>query len=187
MIFSFQLVLWLAWQILHCSPSPTHTICILVYVDDMVVTGSDEYTVKDIMGKLRNGFAVWELGRLEYFLGIRVRHTGNALYLDQQQYLVDLLLSNNLDNMCPLATPMEANFNLQCDEKLIECSTEYRRIVGSLQYLNLTHLDMTFSTNKLSQCMSDLKPKHWLALKRVLRYLSRAQTHGIRVSKLNSF
>lgn len=50
--------------------------------------------------------------------------------------------------------------------------TEYRSLVGSLQYLSLTRLDISFVVNKLSQYMQKPTEDHWVAIKRLLRYLA---------------
>ena len=60
---------------------------------------------------------------------------------------------------------------------------EYRRIVGSLQYLALTRPDVSYAVNKLSQFMHCPTTNHWQAVRRVLRYLSGTLNHGIYLQK----
>lgn len=64
---------------------------------------------------------------------------------------------------------------------------EYRRIIGSLQYLTLTRLDIQSAMNKLSQYLSNPKQVHWVAMKRVLRYLSGTHKWGIKLKKVNDY
>lgn len=71
---------------------------LFIYVNDIVVTGSDDNLVRNILDKLDGEFAIWELGALNYFLGIHVPTTNNVLHLTQGQYLFDLLKSCNLNN-----------------------------------------------------------------------------------------
>ena len=47
----------------------------------------------------------------------------------------------------------------------------YHTIIGSLQYLTYTRPDISFATNKLNQFLSSPKQQHWIACKRLLRYL----------------
>ena len=57
--------------------------------------------------------------------------------------------------------------------------SEYRAVVGSLQYISLTHPNISFSVNKLSQFMHKPTTEHWQAVKRVFRYLTCSMTQGI--------
>ncbi|KAI5441135.1 hypothetical protein KIW84_010556 [Lathyrus oleraceus] len=68
---------------------------------------------------------------------------------------------------------MSATYKLLKDSgNLIPSPTEYRALVGSLQYLSLTRPDIAFNTNKLVQFMQNPRMTHWTALKRVLGYLA---------------
>lgn len=61
----------------------THVIYILVYVDDMVIIGSNEGVVKEVLNKMKIEFTVWDLGTINYFLGIHVCYSDGHLFLDQ--------------------------------------------------------------------------------------------------------
>lgn len=63
--------------------------------------------------------------------------------------------------------------------------TEYRTLVGSLQYLAFTRPDIAFAVNKLSQFMHSPTTDHWQAAKRVLRYLVGTPSYGISFTKAN--
>jgi hypothetical protein len=41
----------------------------------------------------------------------------------------------------------------------------YRSVVGALQYVMLTRLDITFIVNKVSQYMHNPTEEHWVAVK----------------------
>lgn len=56
---------------------------------------------------------------------------------------------------------------------------EYMALVGSLQYLSLTRPDISYVVNKLSQFMHYPTSVHWLALKRLLKYLNDTIYKGI--------
>lgn len=170
------------------SSSPTvYTIYLFVYVDDMVITGSDNAQVEGVIARLKQQFALRRLGDLSYFLGIQVKTLSDRLYLNQTQYLVNLLRSCNLDNLRPSTTPMVTNLDLHSEEEPIEQAKEYRRVIRSLQYLTLMRPDIQYSVNKLSQYMSSPKPLHWTTLKKILRYLSGTQEWGITLNKVSNF
>jgi hypothetical protein len=64
-----------------------------------------------------------------------------------------------------------------------EDSTRYRSIVGALQYLTLTRLDIAFSVNKVCQFLHAPTTEHWSAVKRILRYLKGCARMGIKIRK----
>lgn len=59
--------------------------------------------------------------------------------------------------------------DLLSDEEPIPNATDYRQVVGSLQYMPLTFLDNQFSVIKFSQFLQSPRPIHWVTLKKVLR------------------
>lgn len=105
-------------------------------------------------------------------MGIQVKRDDDGIHLSQHQYLINLLASCGMTNLKPSSVPMVANQDLTTQEEPIADGKQFRRILGSLQYLTLTRPDIQFSVNKLAQFMSAPTPTHFTALKKVLRYLS---------------
>jgi hypothetical protein len=60
-------------------------------------------------------------------------------------------------------------------------SSEFHSIIGCLQYLSLTRLNVFFAVNKLSQFMHKPTNNHMAAIKRLLRYLKQTIFHGIQL------
>lgn len=80
----------------------------------------------------------------------------------------------------PVSTPMVTHPPLTLSDGIpLPSPTEYRALVGSLQYLSLTRLDVAFVVNRLSQFMHKPSDIHWAALKRLLHYLKGTSDHGI--------
>jgi histone deacetylase 1/2 len=59
-------------------------------------------------GQLRQSFPVKDLGKLDYFLGLEVKHQSDGLHLSQRKYIVDLLARTNMTQAKPMCTPMAA-------------------------------------------------------------------------------
>ena len=69
------------------------TVYILVYVDDIIITGSSPSLLKQLVDQLNGTFAPKQLGVLNYFLGIKVHFLPNgSLLMTQSKYIRDLLV-----------------------------------------------------------------------------------------------
>ncbi|KAM6540567.1 hypothetical protein CsatB_005014 [Cannabis sativa] len=79
---------------------------ILVYVADILVTGSDPKTVTSLIDSLSRTFSLKDLGELKYFLGIEVAETTRGLTLSQIKCATDLLSRADMTDAKPISTPM---------------------------------------------------------------------------------
>ena len=127
---------------------------------------------------LAQRFSIKDLGVLSYFFSIEVLTTPSSMLLTQRRYISDLLAQTKMSGAKPVATPLVTNGNitLHSGTTLTNC-TKYRTFVGSLQYLCLTHPNISYVVNKLSQFMHRPTSDHWNAAKRLLRYLCGTLTH----------
>jgi hypothetical protein len=64
--------------------------------------------------------------------------------------------------------------------------TEYRSIVGALQYLTLTRPGLSYSVNKVCQFLHSPRTVHWEAVKRILRYVKGTLNLGLQIVKSRS-
>lgn len=160
---------------------------LLVYVDDILVTGSNKSAIERILVSLANRFSIKDPEELNYFLGLEAHRTPAGLHLSQRKYILDLLHRHNMLTAKPVSTPMASSPKLTMMSGIsLTDPTVYRKLVGSLQYLAFTRPDMGYAVNRLSQFMHRPTEDHWQAAKRVLRYLAGTTTHGIFFSAKNS-
>jgi len=162
---------------------PGVTLYLLVYVNDIIVTRSSPVEVSTLIATLVAHFSLKDLGCLNYFLGVEVIPSTACIFLSQRKYITNLLHKSGMADTKPASTPLSATDKLLKDsDDLLPSPTEYRALVGSLQYLSLTRPDIAFSTNKLAQFMQNPRTAHWTALKRVLRYLAGSCDKGVFIS-----
>ena len=69
----------------------TDLLLILIYVDDIIITGNDSRAVTRLIQELGREFSLKDLGPLYYFLGMECHRTPLGLFLSQQKYIRDLL------------------------------------------------------------------------------------------------
>ena len=128
------------------------SIFFLIYVDDIIITGSSPSTISMLIHFWKIDFAIKELVDLTFFLGVKVIKNTSSILLSQKRYIVDLLHRTNMLEAKPVSSPMTTSTNLSAFEgDTIQDVTLYRNNVGALQYLALTRLDKSFTVNKLAQ------------------------------------
>ncbi|XP_070672609.1 uncharacterized protein [Malus domestica] len=143
---------------------------ILVYVDDIIITGSSSSVCQTIISQLQTLFPVKNLGDIHYFLGIEVQRSSKGLFLHQSKYALDLLKKTDMLGAKPSSIPVSSS-KLDHFGALLPDPTSYRSIVGALQYLTWTRLDLAFAVNQVCQHMQAPRTIHLQAVKRILRYL----------------
>ncbi|XP_063940583.1 uncharacterized mitochondrial protein AtMg00810-like [Daucus carota subsp. sativus] len=157
-----------------------HTIYFLLYVDDIVITGSDNNLLERFIHVLGREFDIKDLGPLNYFLGLQVSYQNDGLHIGQLKYAHDLLVKHDMLLSKPVSTPMSAKTTLSSDDgDILANPTAFREIVGSLQYLTITRPDIAYAVNSISQFMSHPRTSHLLAAKRILRYIKGTLNQGL--------
>ncbi|GJX74182.1 ribonuclease H-like domain-containing protein [Tanacetum coccineum] len=84
----------------------------LVYVDDIIVTGSNVHEIKIFKEFFKSKFMIKDLGKLKYFFGIEVVDTNDGICLSQMKYCLDLLSDFGLLACKPYAILLEQNLFL---------------------------------------------------------------------------
>ena len=88
------------------------TILLLLYVDDMIITGDDLSGIQELKYFLSQQFEMKDLGHLSYFLGLEITHSTDGLYITQAKYAFDLLSRAGLTDSKTVDTPVELNAHL---------------------------------------------------------------------------
>jgi hypothetical protein len=164
-------------------------IFVLIYVDDIIVASSTHDAMASLLRQLGQEFALKDLGRLNYFLGIEVNHVHNGIILTQEKYASDLLKKVGMNNCKAVSTPLVVSEKLSASKGTPlgqNDSTQYRSIVGALQYLTLTRPDIAFPVNKVCQFLHCPTTDHWMAVKRILRYLKQSVKTGLKIERSSS-
>jgi hypothetical protein len=158
----------------------------LVYVDDILITGTHPAIIQSIIAKLQTEFPLKDLGPLSYFLGIQVTKTTSGIHICQTKYISDLLYKTHMVEAKPSKTPCTSGSKLsKLDGEPLADPTLYRQVVEALQYCTLTRPEIAYSVNQLCQHMHTPSSMHWIAAKRVLRYLNGTADHGLYYTKSN--
>jgi hypothetical protein len=158
----------------------TGIVILVVYVDDIVITGSDKEGIQILINHLSSSFLTKDLGKLRYFLGIEVARSKAGISLSQRKYTLDILQDTGYLGSKPVATPMEPNLKLMPDEgDFVDDPDTYRRLVGKLIYLTITRPNISYAVSIVSQFMTNPRVPHMNAVIRILKYLKNAPGRGL--------
>ncbi|KAJ0804262.1 putative RNA-directed DNA polymerase [Helianthus annuus] len=164
-----------------------HTAYLLLYVDDILLVTSSDTLRNDLMAKLASEFAMKDLGPLRYFLGISVSRYARTMFLSQQSYACDIIARAGMQSCNPVATPVDTNTKLGASTgDIFHDPTLYRSLAGALQYLTFTRPDITYAVQQVCMHMHSPRTTHWLALKRIIRYIKGTLSFGLTLSAHSS-
>ncbi|KAK9058098.1 hypothetical protein SSX86_022938 [Deinandra increscens subsp. villosa] len=156
---------------------------LLVYVDDLILTGSHSNTIRSFIFRLHKEFATKDMGNLSYFMGLEATHDSHGLFLSQSKYAHDIVAKANLLEAKPFHTPLATSTILTKDGTPFSNPTMYRFLVGALQYLTITRPDISFAVNQVSQFLQNPTEEHFQSVKRILRYVKGTLSFGLHFSK----
>ena len=173
---SFDTVLFLRWS--------DHGITILLlYVDDMIITGDDMQGIQNLKHFLGRQFEMKDLNPLNYFLGLEVSSSTNGYYLTQAKYTSDMISRASITDSKIVDTLIEYNCRLNShDGESLFDATLYRHLVGSLIYFTVTHPDISYAVHVVSQFMVAPISPHYATVLRILRYLKGTIFDGLHFS-----
>lgn len=150
----------------------------------LLLTGNNSTFLQSFIKALSQRFSLKNMGQPHYFLGIEIIPTSSGNFLSQHRYIRDLLQKFDMEGAKPSPTPLSSTAVLQLHDGTSSTdATEFRRIIGGLQYLNLTRPDLSYCINKLSQFMHKPTSLHLQHLKRILRYIKLTINHGLMLHK----
>lgn len=160
------------------------TLIIAVYVDDLLVTGSDKDLIEMFKEQMSSNFEMSNLGRLSYYLGIEVKQSEGYIELKQTGYARKILEKAGMNDCNPAKYPMDPKELLTKDEGGTAVdATQYKSLVGGLRYLVHTRPDIAYSVGVVSRFMERPTKLHVNAVKRILRYVKGTLQFGLTYSK----
>ena len=148
-------------SVFYNHSSTGQCIYLVVYVDDIVITGSDQDGIKKLKQHLFSHFHIKDLGKLKYFLGNEVAQSNSEVVISQRKYTFDILADTVMLDYKPVDTSMDPNVKLVPGQgELLRDPRRYRRLVGKLNYLTITRPDISFPVSIVSQLLQSPCDSH---------------------------
>ncbi|GJU21255.1 zinc finger, CCHC-type containing protein [Tanacetum coccineum] len=158
-------------------------VIICLYVDDMLIFGTDQDQVNKTKEFLSSNFDMKDLGEAEVILGIRIKRGNNGISISQSHYIEKILTKFNFANCSPVYTPVDPTVKFRPNKGTPVSQLEYSRAIGCLMYAMIsTRPDIAFAVGKLSRYTSNPSALHWQALGRVFQYLKGTMDYGLTYS-----
>lgn len=119
---------------------------VLVYMDDLLITGNDYELILNTKKVLQHKFKIKDLGNLRYFLGIELARNRDGILKHQRKYCLELISYMGLSSSRPIEALNELNHKITTAEfdlhfpptsntdKLIEDPIKYQKLMGRLLY-----------------------------------------------------
>jgi len=172
---------------LFCKQQDSCSLFVVVYVDDIIVTGNDPDEINTLKVFLDNKFRIKDLGELNYFLGMEVTKFPNGVALTQKKFAADLIKEFHCDRLPPTNCPLGPLCKSADEADLFADVTTYRKLVGKLNYLTNTRPDIAFSVQYLSQFLQAPTKSQWTATLHTLRYIKRDPSQGLFFNNSHDF
>ncbi|GAU22332.1 hypothetical protein TSUD_106600 [Trifolium subterraneum] len=157
-----------------------HMLIICLYVDDLLVTGSSPLEIENFKSQMKSEFEMTDLGKLTYFLGMELLETPKGVILHQAKYATEILKKFEMLDCNSAVIPADTRLKLEVDgsSETVD-STMFRQLLGSLRYLCQTRPDISYAVGYVIRFMSKPLKSHFLAAKRILRYINDTIHYGV--------
>ena len=160
---------------------------LMLYVDDILLIGNDVGVMSLVKVWLLSQFDMKDLGETNFILGIKLwrDRKNKMLGLLQAGYIDKVLKRFSMQNSKKGLLPFRHRVPLSNDQRPKTLKEEnmmrqvpYASAMGSLMYAMLcTRPDICYLVDMVSRYQLNPRPKHWQAVKHILKYLQRMRNY----------
>nr|XP_016463726.1 PREDICTED: uncharacterized protein LOC107786726 [Nicotiana tabacum] len=101
---------------LFCKRTNSSTMYIDIYVDDVLIIGTDMEEVNQLKSFLHNTFKIKDMDKLHYFLGLEVIYKTDGVLISQRKFALDLLKEYDCMSYSGLSSPLDPSIQLQAKD-----------------------------------------------------------------------
>jgi hypothetical protein len=155
-----------------------HYFIVVVFVDDLLITASEQAALDEFKKELAKRFEIKCLGPVRTYLGMEVYRDepGRLMHLSQQAYINALIRRFGMEDARAVDIPITVGHDLTnpAGPQGEQDAPEFPHLVGALMYLMVcTRPDIAYAISVLSRFMAKGRhtTTHMTAARRVLRYL----------------
>uniref|UniRef100_A0AAV1VIN8 Reverse transcriptase Ty1/copia-type domain-containing protein n=1 Tax=Peronospora matthiolae TaxID=2874970 RepID=A0AAV1VIN8_9STRA len=158
---------------LYIKTSDGHCVLVLVDVEDVLVTGSSLELITRNKNDLKTRFEMTDSGKCAFVLGIELLDgEGGSVTLCQRHYVDDILKRFGMEECKAVASPVDVSSRLMSSSTASKIDVPFREAVGALMHLTTAKRpDIAYAVSFVSRFMKIPQEEHWVAVKRIFRYL----------------
>nr|GEW46793.1 retrovirus-related Pol polyprotein from transposon TNT 1-94 [Tanacetum cinerariifolium] len=145
-------------------------LVVQVYIDDIIFVSTHPRYTQLFSNLMKSRFEMSMMGEMTFFLGLQVNQSPFGIFLNQSNYVLEILKKYGMESCDPVGTPMEIKDNLDQNGTPVD-ATKYRSMIGALLYLTSNRPDIVHATCLCARYQAKTTKKHLKEVKRIFRYL----------------
>nr|GEY24707.1 retrovirus-related Pol polyprotein from transposon TNT 1-94 [Tanacetum cinerariifolium] len=155
-----------------------------IYVDDIIFGSTHPRYIQLFSDLMKSRFEMSMMGEMTFFLGLQVNKSPCGFFINQSNYVLEILKKYGMKSCDPVGTPMEIKDKLVLDQNwtLVD-ATKYRSMIDALMYLTSSRPDIVHATCLCARYQAKPTEKHLKDVKRIFRYLWGTINTGLWYSK----
>ncbi|GJR64171.1 retrovirus-related pol polyprotein from transposon TNT 1-94 [Tanacetum coccineum] len=158
------------------------------YVDDIIFGSTHPRYTQLFSNLMKSRFKMLMIREMTFFLGLQVNQSPRGIFINQSNYVLEILKKYGMETCDPVGTPMEIKDKLDLDQNGSPVdATKYRSMIGALMYLTSSRPDIVHATCLCARYQAKPTEKHLKEVKRIFRYLRGTVNTGLWYTKDSGF
>ncbi|GKB26041.1 retrovirus-related pol polyprotein from transposon TNT 1-94 [Tanacetum coccineum] len=155
-------------------------LVVQVYVDNIIFGSTHPRYTQLFFDLMKSRFEMSMMGEMTFFLGLQVNQSPRGIFINQSNYVLEILKKYGMETCDPVGTPMEIKDKLDLDQNGSPVdATKYRSMIGALMYLTSSRPDIVHATCLCARYQAKPTEKHLKEVKRIFRYLRGTVNTGL--------
>lgn len=157
---------------------------ILIYVDDILVTATDEKIIQQVQKDISSTFEIKSLGEIKNYLGIEVEKKDGVYCIKQEKFIKKIIAEFGLKDAKESKTPIDPGYEKEKQNNVsyLPSNRDYQKIIGCLLFISInTRPDIAASVSILAQMSSKPTEYDWNEAKKIIRYLKGTSSMQLRL------
>nr|GEX90050.1 retrovirus-related Pol polyprotein from transposon TNT 1-94 [Tanacetum cinerariifolium] len=163
-------------------------VVVQVYVDDMFFGSTNPRYATLFSDLMKSRFEMSMMGEMTFFLGLQVNQSPSGIFINQSNYVNEILKKYGLNTYDIIGTPMDLKDKLDLNQ--IGTSVDamkYHSMIGALMYFTSSRPDIVHATCVCARYQAQPTEKHLKEVKRIFRYLLGTVNMGLWYTKNSGF